>query len=138
VSGLGGGEVPADMQLAASALLADNRDVKMMLRVLAKNLQDTLGDAVEVSRSSGHLLHRQEGEVKLVTVRLGGDDYQADLDSHPVRCTVARTSGGVRIRNEQLPVEQWLSRLLSALRDEATSNQAASSALQSVVIGGAI
>ena len=134
----GGGDVPADMQMAAAALLADNRDVKMMLRVLAKNLQDTLGDAVEVAHASSGVLHRHEGEVKLVTVRLGPDDYQADLDSHPVRCTVGRSSGGVRIRNEQLPVEQWLSRLLSALKEEAASNQAANSALQSVVIGGAL
>lgn len=125
-----------DMQLAASALLADNSDVKMMLRVLAKNLEDSFGSAVEVSRSSGRFLHHAAGEVKTVTVHLSQDDYQVDLDTHPVRCTIGRSSGGVRIRNEQMPLEQWLPRLLSALQEEAAHNQAASNALRSVIIGG--
>jgi hypothetical protein len=123
------------MQLAAAALLADNKDVKMMLRLLGDNLQESIGDAVEITRSGG-LLRRQGGEVKSITVHLREDDYRADLESHPVRCTVGRSSGGVRIRNEELPLEEWLSRLLSALKDEAAHNQAASNALQSVIIGG--
>jgi hypothetical protein len=127
----------ADMQLAAAALLADSSDVKMMLRLLAKNLQDNIGNAVEVGRSGG-LLHRQGGEVRNITVHLRQDDFQADLDSHPVRCTVGRSSGGVRIRNEELPVEEWLSRLLAALKEEAVHNQAASNALQNVIIGGGL
>ena len=36
-----------DMQMAAAALLANNKDVKMMLRVLGKNLQDAFGARVE-------------------------------------------------------------------------------------------
>ena len=50
-----------DMQMAAAALLANNKDVKMMLRVLGKNLQDAFGDRVEVAHPSGGLLHRQSG-----------------------------------------------------------------------------
>lgn len=127
-----------DMQLAAAAMLADNKDVKMMLRLLGKSLQESFGDAVELAHTSGGLLHHQAGEVRAITVHLGQDDYQADLESHPIRCTVGRTSGGVRIRNEQLTVEQWLGRLLSALKAEAVHNQAAGNALQSVIIGGPI
>ncbi len=126
------------MQLAVAAILANNKDVKMMLRVLGKNLQDALGDRVEVAHASGGLLHRQTDEVKSITVHLDQDDYQAALDGPSVRCTVGRSSGGIRIRNEQLPVEQWLSRLLSALQEEAVNNQSAQSALQNVIIGGTI
>jgi hypothetical protein len=135
LAGLGPGAQP-DMQLAAAALLADNKDVKMMLRVLGKNLQDNFGDRVEIAHSSAGLFHHQSEEVKSITVHLAQDDYQADLESHSVHCTVGRTSGGIRIRNEQLTVEQWLTRLLSALQDEAVHNQAASNALQNVIIGG--
>ena len=127
---------PVDMQMAAAALLANNKDVKMMLRLLGKSLQDTLGDRVEVAHSGGGLFHRQTDEVKNITVCLEQDEYQAALDGPSVRCTVGRSSGGIRIRSEQLPVEQWLTRLLSALQAEAVSNQSAQAALQNVIVGG--
>jgi len=128
----------ADMQMAAAALLANNKDVKMMLRVLGKNLQDAFGDRVEITRPSGGLFHKQSDEVKGITVHLDPDDYEAAIDGPSVRCSVGRSSGGIRIRNEQLPVEQWLSRLLSALQQEAVNNQSAQAALQNVIIGGNI
>jgi hypothetical protein len=128
----------ADMQMAAAALLANNKDVKMMLRVLGKSLQDSLGDRVEVAHVGGGLLHRQTEEVKSITVHLDQDDYQAAMDGPAVRCTVGRSSGGIRIRTEQLPVEQWLTRLLSALQAEAINNQSAQAALQNVIVGGTI
>jgi len=140
MSGLGqasGGD-QMDMQLAASALLADSKDVKMMLRVLATTLQESLADRVQVTRGGGGLLHKSPDEVKGVAVHLGQDDYDAHLDGHGVRCTIGRTSGGIRIRNEELPVEQWLSRLLGALQQEAVNNQSARTALENVIIGGAI
>lgn len=128
----------ADMQMAAAAWLANNKDVKMMLRVLGKSLQDALGDRVDVAHATGGLLHRQSDEVKSITVRLDQDEYQAAMDGPSVRCSVGRSSGGIRIRNEQLPVELWLTRLLSALQAEAVSNQSAQAALQKVIVGGTI
>jgi hypothetical protein len=128
----------ADMQMAAAAWLANNKDVKMMLRVLGKSLQDALGDRVDVAHATGGLLHRPSDEVKSITVRLDQDEYQAALDGPSVRCSVGRSSGGIRIRNEQLPVELWLTRLLSALQAEAVSNQSAQAALQKVIVGGTI
>jgi hypothetical protein len=131
-----GGQV--DMQMAAAALLADNKDVKMMLRVLGKTLQDAFGDRVEVTHPSGGLLHHPSEEIKSITVHLGPDEYQAQLDGRSVRCIVGRTSGGIRIRNEELPIEQWLGRLLEALQKEAVNNQSARAALQNVIIGGPV
>jgi hypothetical protein len=129
---------PVDMQMAAAALLANNKDVKMMLRVLGKTLEDAFGERVEITHPSGGLFHRQSDEIKSITVHLDSDDYEAALDGPSVRCSVGRSSGGIRIRSEQLPVEQWLSRLLSALQQEAVTNQSAQAALQNVIIGGNI
>ncbi len=131
-----GGQV--DMQMAAAALLADNKDVKMMLRVLGKTLQDAFGDRVEVAHPAGGLLRHQSDEIKSITVHLGPDEYQAEIQGRSVRCVVGRTSGGIRIRNEELAVEQWLGRLLDALQKEAVNNQSARAALQRVIIGGPI
>jgi len=129
-----GGQV--DLQLAAAAFLADNKDTKMLLRVLGQTLQETLGSRAQVVRSSGGLLHRSAPEVRAIVVHLGPDDYQVELDGDKVRCVVARSSGGIRIRSEELPVEQWLERLLRALQQEAENNQSAQAALQRVVLGG--
>jgi len=124
-----------DLEMSVAAVLANNTDVKMLLRVLGKSLQDSLGDRVEVRHGGGGLLHRKGDEVQAVVVRLDPDEYEADLESRGVRCTVGRSSGGIRIRNEQLPVEQWLHRLLAALQQEAAGNQAAHQALQDLVVG---
>jgi hypothetical protein len=130
-----GGEL--DMQLAVAAVLADNKDVRMLLRVLAANLTDTFGERVEVERSGGGgVFHKQPQEVRAITVHLSQDDYQARIDGRGVRCSVGRSSGGIRIRSEQLPVEEWLHRLLTALQADAASNQSARAALESIVIGG--
>lgn len=134
---LGGAGEQMDMQLAVAALLADNKDVKMMLKVLGKTLKDAFGERVEVASSSGGLLRRQPEEIKSITVHLDEDDYQVNLAGLSVRCTVGRSSGGIRIRNDVLPIEQWLERLLIAMQKEAVNNQSARAALQNVIIGGA-
>ena len=125
-----------DLELSVSAVLANNRDVKLLLRVLGKSLQDALGDRVDIKHVGGGRLHRKEGEeVEAIVVRLDPDEYQAHLDGHSIRCTVGRSSGGIRIRNEQLAVEEWLHRLLGALQQEAAGNQAARQALEDLVVG---
>jgi hypothetical protein len=129
---------PVDMEMAAAALLADNRDVKTMLRLLAKTLRSTLGERVEVTYRTAGILHRPTEEVRTVVVHMDNDDYVADLEGGAVRCSVGRSSGGIRIRNDQLPIEQWLARLLSALKELATRNQSARAALESVIVGGAL
>jgi hypothetical protein len=124
-----------DMALAVAAVLSNNSDVRMLLRVLGRTLQDALGDRVEIKHSGGGLLHKKPDEVQAVLVRLEEDDYEANLEGRGVRCVIGRSSGGIRIRNEQLPVDQWLHRLLSALQQEAVGNESARQALENIVVG---
>lgn len=123
-----------DMEVAVAAVLANNSDVKMLLRVLGTTLSDSLGERVEV-RHPGGVFRKKADEVEAIVVHLEQDDYEANLDGRSVRCVVGRSSGGIRIRNEQLPVEQWLRRLLEALQEEAAGNQAARQALENIVVG---
>ncbi|MDA8301789.1 MAG: hypothetical protein M0005_09650 [Actinomycetota bacterium] len=125
-----------DLEMAAAAVLADNKDVRLLLRVLGNSLKEALGDRVQVAHATGSLLHRRSEDVTRITVHLDEDDYEAQLEGGSVRCTVGRSSGGIRIRSEQLPVEQWLTRLLGSLQREAVDNQSARAALQNVIIGG--
>jgi hypothetical protein len=126
------------MRLAASAVLADTSDVRLMLQSLGRSLQSTLPERVELARRVGGLFRRPSEELSSVTVHLGQDDYVAELAGHGVRCTVGRTSGGVRIRTEELAVQDWLDRLLDALEALAEGNQNARMALQNMITGGGL
>lgn len=130
----GMGDQP-DMQIAVAAVLANNKDVRMLLRVLGTTLQESLGQRVQIKKASGGLLRHKSEEVKAILVSLGEDDYEADIDGQAVHCRIGRTSGGIRIRNESVTVEEWLHRLLAALQLEATGNQSAQQALQNIIVG---
>lgn len=124
-----------DLELAASTLLGDNRDVRTLLKVLAADLSGALGARLYVERKGG-LLHHSE-EIKSVRISLADEDFGAELHDGGVECTVGHSSGGIRIRTERLDMGQWLHRLLARLQDEATRSQEARLALEKLVIGGA-
>ena len=65
-----------------------------------------------------------------------GDQFDAEVDGTALRCTIGHSSGGIRIRSEKVSVDEWLARLLAALKAEAATSQAVRLALESMVIGG--
>ena len=64
--------------------------------------------------------------------------YDADelIDGADLRCTVGHVSGGIRIRSETIDMDEWITRLLQALKAEAAHSDAARQALENIVIGG--
>ena len=70
-----------------------------------------------------------------MSVTLGDDTLDASVHGTDLECTVSRTSGGIRIRSTKVTMDEWLRRLLGALRDEAASSTATRQALESIVIG---
>jgi hypothetical protein len=123
-----------DLDVLASSLQADGGDVRILLRVLVNRLADALGDRMKVERKSGKL--RRSEEIRRVAITLGDDQLVAELLGDRLECTVARSSGGIRIRSSRVSTDEWLRRLLAALRDEAATSQATRQALESMVIGG--
>jgi hypothetical protein len=67
---------------------------------------------------------------------VGDDVLRAEVAGGTVRCSVGHSSGGIRIRTEAVAMDDWLRRLLLALRDEATRSEAARNALERIMIGG--
>ena len=124
-----------DLDAAAATLLANASDTRIMLRVLVGQLSDVLGPRLVVERSGGRFSRSRE--ISSVEVSVGDDVLRADVGGASVQCTIARVSGGIRIRREQVDMGNWLTRLLQALRDEAAHSEAARQALESIVIGGA-
>ena len=121
--------------LAAASLRADGPDVRMMLDVLAKTLQDALGRRLVVERSRG--LRKRSGEMKALEVTLGDDHLRADVEGETVRCSVSHTSGGIRIRSTQVAMDEWLRLLVQGLQAEADHSEQLRLALEHIVIGGA-
>ena len=123
-----------DLELASTSLLADTKDVATLLKVLVKQLQDALGDRLKVQRKGGLL--RKSDEIQSVEAAIGNDVFQASLQHGGVGCVIGHASGGIRIRSEQVDMDQWLRRLLAGLQAEAAHSQTARQALENIVIGG--
>jgi len=123
-----------DLDLLASSLHADDSDVQILLRALVERLAGALGERLTVVRAKGRLFSKSD-KVERVTVVLGDDELDATVEGNSLRCTVARSSGGIRIRSARVSTEEWLHRLLGALRDEAATSQQTRLALESIVLG---
>lgn len=122
------------MQMATAALLGDNKDVRVLLKLLARQLSGTLGDRLEVEHQGG--LFRKSEEIKSLRISVGDADFAAQVSGASVETSVGHSSGGIRIRSERIGMDEWLHRLLSALQAEAAHSQAARLALENIVIGG--
>jgi len=123
-----------DLDMAAAMLQSNATDVHIMLKVLAGQLAEVLGPRVVVDRGGGRF--RKSNEVKALEVTLGDDVMRAEVDGPSVRCSVAHSSGGIRIRSETVDLDSWLKRLLTALQQEAAHSEGARQALERIVIGG--
>lgn len=123
-----------DLSLAAATLRSNSSDVHILLKALCDELADSLGDRLHIQRAGGRL-HKSDA-IASVQIAIGGNQYEAAVDGAALRCTVGHISGGIRIRSESVGVDQWLVKLLEALKDEATHSESARQALENIVIGG--
>jgi hypothetical protein len=124
-----------DLDLLASSLQADAGDVRVLLRVLVDRLSGALGSRLRVHRSGGGLFRRAD-QVEGLTIDLGQDQLEATMAHGQLQCLVSRRSGGIRIRSARVSMDEWLHRLLGALKDEASTSEATRSALESLLITG--
>jgi hypothetical protein len=129
-----GDDAAYDLDLATASLVSAGTDVGILLKVLATQLQEGFGDRVTVAREGG--LFRKSDTIKSIDVDLGADVFQAEVTKSRVVCTIAHSSGGIRIRSEKVEMDVWVKRLLTALQSEAAHNETARQALENIIIGG--
>ncbi|MGH3732790.1 MAG: hypothetical protein ACRDVC_05350 [Acidimicrobiales bacterium] len=123
-----------DLRMAAASLRSNSSDVHILLKALCDELSDTLGDRLRIERTGGRF-HKSE-EISSLSIALAGSQFDAAVDGAALQCHVGHVSGGIRIRSEAVDVDQWILRLLEALKDEAAHSESARQALENIVIGG--
>lgn len=128
------GDSGFDLELAVSSLASNSTDLAIMLRLLVEQLSGPLGGRLSVERRGGLL--RRSNEIAAIQVTLGDDLLRAEVDGGVVRCSIGHSSGGIRIRSEQVDMGTWLKRLLGALQDEAARSETTRRALENLMIGG--
>jgi len=123
-----------DVDMAVAAMQSNTTDVRILLKVLVRQLADVLRTRLQVERAGGRF--RKSDEIKAVQVEISGDLLRAEVEGASVRCSIGHSSGGIRIRSEQVGMDEWLKRLLAALQAEAAHSENARQALENIVIGG--
>jgi hypothetical protein len=122
-----------DLSMAVSQLASNSTDLRIMLKLLVAQLSDALGNRITVERAGRF---RKSDEIKSVRVSLGDDTLEANVEGGTVRCSIGHSSGGIRIRSEQVDMAAWLTRLLTTLQSEAANSEQTRLALENIVIGG--
>ncbi len=122
-----------DLSMAVAQLASDSTDARIMLKLLVAQLSDALGDRIAVERAGRF---RKSDEIKTVRITLGNDTLEAAVEGPSVRCSIGHSSGGIRIRSEQVDMDAWLTRLLTTLQAEAAQSEQTRVALENIVIGG--
>ena len=122
-----------DLSMAVSQLASNSTDLRIMLKLLVAQLSDALGNRITVERAGRF---RKSDEIKSVRVSLGDDTLEAVVEGGTVRCSIGHSSGGIRIRSEQVGMDAWLTRLLTTLQSEAAHSEQTRLALENIVIGG--
>src|SRR6202167_2655359 len=123
-----------DLNMAAAALRSNSSDLRLLIKSLCDELSDTLGERLKMQHGGGRF--RKSNEISSVQITMANNLFEATLEGANLHCTLGHVSGGVRIRSETLDVNEWILKLLEALRDEAAHSDAARLALENIVIGG--
>jgi hypothetical protein len=122
-----------DLSAAVSQLSSNSTDTRIMLKALVGQLAEVLGERLSVERAGRF---RKSDDIKSVRIALGDDTLEAVVDGGTVRCSVGHSSGGIRIRSQQVDMNAWLTKLLSTLQTEAADSEQTRLALEHIVIGG--
>ena len=126
------GNAAFDLSMAVSQLASNSTDLRIMLKLLVSQLSDVLGERIAVERAGRF---RKSDDIKSLRITLGNDTLEAVVEGASVRCTIGHSSGGIRIRSEQVGMDAWLTQLLSTLQSEASHSEQTRVALENIVIG---
>lgn len=117
-----------DIDLLTASLRADASDVRAFVEALAVKLEQAIPQATTVQR-------RRDGtfgpkRVRRIAVDAGGQRLELRADGASVQTLCSRLSGGIVLKNEDVPTDAWLRLLGEALADQARHSQTTRQALE--------
>jgi hypothetical protein len=125
-------EPSRDIDLIAASLRADLSDVRVFVETLAAKLEAAVPGRVRVERQRAGMF----GPKVVRRVALDGGDQRLELrtDGGSIETVCARVSGGIVLKNEELPIDEWLAALGTVLAAEAERNATTRAALERLLM----
>lgn len=118
-----------NLDLLAASLRADSSDTRALLEALAAKFEQALPNATTVERKPTRLLSNAK-RVQRLTIKLGDDTYTLSIADETAKPERRKTVGGIAIRSDELPLDEWLNTLIAALKAESGRSEAARVALE--------
>jgi hypothetical protein len=121
-----------DIDLITASLRADMSDVRVFVETLAAKLEAAAPGRVRVERGREGMF----GPKVVKRVALDGGDQRLELraDGGAIETVCARVSGGIVLKNEEVPIDDWLAALGAVLAAEAERNATTRAALERLLM----
>jgi hypothetical protein len=126
--------VPDDFDLVAASLRADAADARGLAEALAIRLEAALPSQTRVERRSRKLLSREK-VVRAIEVEAGENRYALRVGPQgAMETTVATAVRGIVLKNDPLPLDEWLDSLARDIADEARASAQGREALERLLM----
>jgi hypothetical protein len=126
--------VSADFDLVAASLRADAADSRGLAEALAVRLETALPTQTRVQRRSRKLLSREK-VVRAIDVDAGANRYALQVDDRgAIETTRSAAVRGIVLKNDPLPLDEWLDSLAHDLAEQARSSEQGRIALERLLL----
>ena len=117
-----------DIDLVTASLRADASDLGAFVEALAVKLEAAAPEATAVERRRDGMFGAKR--VRRIAVDAGGQRLELRSDGVSVQTTCGRMSGGIVLKSEDVPTDEWLRALGEALAHQARTSQTTRQALE--------
>ena len=124
----------ADFDLVAASLRADAADSRGLAEALAVRLETALPTQTRVQRRSRKLLSREK-VVRAIDVDAGANRYALQVDDRgAIETTRSAAVRGIVLKNDPLPLDEWIDSLARDLAEQARSSEQGRIALERLLL----
>jgi hypothetical protein len=122
-----------DLDLIAASLRASHGDLDAFTAALAGKLEQALPGRVQVERRRSGMFGPKA--ITRITVNAGDSRLMLNRTGATVETLRARVSGGIVLKTEPLPADNWFRELSGALASEAEHNEVTRQAIERLLTG---
>jgi hypothetical protein len=126
--------VEANFDLVAASLRSDASDSRGLAEALAVRLESALPGQTRVRRRSKRFLSGDK-VVRLIEVDAGDNRYSLAVDDHGgLDARRAAAVRGIVLKNDPLPLDEWLDSLARDLSEQAQASEQGRAALERLLL----